>query len=129
MFESQRCIFYKGRDHSHEDHVADGGFHSWHQYNLVHAHVPISKATNNSITEGCEGRNNFEILLGKFGKNTQLGILLFSICVDDMTMAGEKVRLPLKPLVIQMFWDARNVTEKKASNVFGLKNLQTTFED
>ena len=96
MFESPRCILYKGRNHSHEDHVADGGFHSWHQYNLVHAHVPISKATNNSITEGCEGRNNFEILLGKFGKNTQLGILFFSLCVDDMNMAGRKSQISSK---------------------------------
>ena len=34
-FESQRCILHKVRDHSHEDHVADRGFHSWHHRNLI----------------------------------------------------------------------------------------------
>ena len=44
-YESQRSILHKGRDHSHEDHVADRGFHSLHLYNLVHTPVPISKTT------------------------------------------------------------------------------------
>ena len=42
-FESERCILHKGRKHSHEDRVADRGFHWWHHYNLVHTRVPISK--------------------------------------------------------------------------------------
>ena len=30
-FEFQRCMLHRGRNHSHEDHVAARGFHSWHQ--------------------------------------------------------------------------------------------------
>ena len=30
-----RCILHKERNHSHEDHVAVRGFHSWHHFNLA----------------------------------------------------------------------------------------------
>ena len=36
-------VFTEGRNHSHEDHVADREFHSWHHLNLAHTTVPISK--------------------------------------------------------------------------------------
>ena len=45
-FESQRCILHKERNHWHEDHAADRGFHSRHHCNLVHTLVPVSKSMN-----------------------------------------------------------------------------------
>ena len=51
--ESRRCILHTGRDHSHEDHVADRSYHLWQDSNLVHTLVPISKAIENSGSKDC----------------------------------------------------------------------------
>ena len=42
--ESQRCILLKERNHSHEDHVGDREFCSWHHFNMAHALVLVSEA-------------------------------------------------------------------------------------
>ena len=56
----------EGRNHLHEDHVTDRGFHSLHDNNLVHTPVPISEATKMK-TSYCK----------KIGKKTQLGMSFF----------------------------------------------------
>ena len=60
--ESRRCILHRGRDHSHEDHIADRGFHSWHHYTPV----PISKATNTLAAKMARRGRLEEILLQQF---------------------------------------------------------------
>ena len=54
--ESQRCGLHRGRNHSHEDHVVDREFHSWHHLNLAHTTVPISKAMSIPAAKKCSGQ-------------------------------------------------------------------------
>ena len=80
VFESPRCILYKGRNHSHEDHVADGGFHSWHitiWYTLTCRSA--KPRTNRSVKIASEGiilKSNKE----RLGKVPSLDPFLFSMC-------------------------------------------------
>ena len=53
-FEFQRCMLHRGRNHSHEDHVAARGFHSWHQNSSGHTYLwlPISRV----MSKNCSGQ-------------------------------------------------------------------------
>ena len=62
-FESQKCFLHRGRDHSHDDHVADRGFHWWRHFNSEQTPVPISKTMTllpAKISVNKEWRNNYE---------------------------------------------------------------------
>ena len=85
-FESQMCILRRRRNLSHEHHVADRGFHSWHHDNLACTPVPISKATkipsdkiaslarleDISLQEGWEKRKRSQLKCLYFHRHTEL---------------------------------------------------------
>ena len=78
-FESKRCILHKGRNHSHEDFVADQGFHSWHPSNLVHTRVPSSNATKTPpLKIAREGRLERHLIAKRLGHITHHGRFLLS---------------------------------------------------
>ena len=84
-FEYQKCFLHTGRNHSHEYHVADRGYHSRYQNNLAHTLLPTSKATNNpSVKIARRGRSD-EILLQKDWKKVpSLEFLHFQILPISM---------------------------------------------
>ena len=66
-----KVLFFKtGRGHSHEDHVADRGFHSWHHWYLVHTLVPIKVMNIPSVESATGGQQNLQFTnSGKSCKN------------------------------------------------------------
>ena len=116
VFESQRVVLHRGRNHPHEDLVADRGFHPgiifiWHTH-----YCADQQSHENSIIKDSKERRMRRSLIAKRLANVLSLVCLYfhrqkhllpSTYVEDKTMAGRKASLAQ----IKCIWDVRNVNQ------------------
>ena len=87
---SRRCLLHCGWGHSHEDHSASGGFHSWHHWTIVHP--TVAKPLSHSVGENCALDKDPEKLVKTSPSEKRAQVASKQVCISEVRGNNKKGR-------------------------------------